>query len=175
MMQATNPKKQLQVHGGKVLALAIFATIALLDVPGMYQDWAARGEYNQRYSKMLHLPQDTPRLQYSLIRMPGVVGKGLVVSFYRPNSDEDANLRDWISKRNQFPKLQPGYSLGAKPIGTWEAERGSDFLVMSRVNESGWIDFTVGKRMPPEEAKKDIATFPWKKELVNWQAIASNR
>ena len=34
--------------------------------------------------------------------------------------------------------------------------------MVSRDNESGWIRITLGQRMSPEEAKKDLAIFPWK-------------
>ena len=34
--------------------------------------------------------------------------------------------------------------------------------MVSRDNESGWVHITLGQKMSPDEAKKDIAAFPWK-------------
>jgi hypothetical protein len=55
---------------------------------------------------------------------------------------------------NHFPPALP------KPTGSWEAERGSQFLIMSRIDESGWVHLCLGVKMTPEEAKRDLATFP---------------
>gem|GEM_PF-3878285 len=47
-------------------------------------------------------------------------------------------------------------------MGDWEAVQGSEFLIMGRTDENGWVHLCLGQRMPPAEAKRDLATFLWR-------------
>jgi hypothetical protein len=134
-------------------------------IPGVYHRWAARREYEQRYSKLLELPSSISAPRAHLQRMPGVVGKALWIDFYQPNADEDDKLRAWFVKYDGFSDFKgPNWPL-PKPIGEWEAVRAKQFLIESRDSENGWVHICLGQRMPPEEAEKDLATYPWQSEM----------
>ena len=98
--------------------------------------------------------------------MPGVVGSALWVDFYEPDLAEDAKLQRWFVEHCGFSEFKSrGRRLPASS-GDWESARGSQFLFISRQEDSGWVHLSFGQRMPPAEAAKDLETFPWRSELT---------
>jgi len=94
--------------------------------------------------------------------MPGVIGRALCIDFYEPNADEDDKLRAWFVQHDGFSEFRSVDRLLPKQ---WEAARGMQFLIVGREDQSGWVHMTLGQRMPPDEAKRDLDNFPWKSAL----------
>lgn len=161
MTPSTSTRKVRRVDLRTILFVAVFG-LAWGTVPGVYHRWETRRKYDQRYSKMLELPSSISQPRAYLQRMPGVVGKALWIDFYQPNADEDVKLRDWFVKHDGFSEFKLRDRHLPKPIGSWEAEKGVQFLIFSRQSDDGWVHISLGQGMTPNEAKKDLATFPWK-------------
>ena len=79
--------------------------------------------------------------------------------------NEDEKLRAWFVGHDGFSEFKGPDRHLAVPIRDWEAERGKEFLIVSRENESGWVHITLGQRMSPKDAEKDIAAYPWQSEM----------
>lgn len=141
---------------------------------GAYQRWRARTEYDRRYSKLLELPSSISPSKGYLQRLPGVVGKALCIDFYKPNADDDDKLIAWFTRHDGFSDFKSLDRHLPRPVGDWEASRGRQFLIVSRQSESGWVHITLGQRMSPAEAEKDLATYPWRSEMLEMQKHRSD-
>ncbi len=165
---ARSPTKR-RLPSWSLILFGILVCLAWVSLSGKYQNWMARREYAQRYSTALELPDNISLPRASFQRMPGVVGKALWVDFLQ-DASEDEKLRTWFVKHSGFSEFKSEYPLFPKPTGMWKASRGSQFLIMYRQDENGWVHLTLGQRMPPDEAEKDLATFTWKSEMQAWKS-----
>ncbi len=161
MMKSTKSR----LPNWRQVLVGVLIGVGCATLSGEYQRWKTRSEYDQHYSKLLELPSSISRPQAHFQRMPGVVGKALWIDFYQPNSDEDNTIRDWFVKHDGFSKFKSLYPYLSMSLGAWEAERGPQFLIMSREAENGWVQLSLGQRMTPAEADRDLATYPWKSQM----------
>lgn len=169
MTMPTPPRKTFHfLNWPQVLTCLVFGLL-WGTVPGVYQRWRARREYDLRYSTILELPSTISRPKAFLQRMPGVVGKALWIDFYLPNPDEYDQLTAWFVKHDGFTESGTPNPSFQRVAGTWEAERGSQSLILSRDAGSGWVHITLGHKMSPKEAEKDLASYPWQSEMQSLQ------
>lgn len=164
MFKAIRTGKKFRRINLMQIIFAIAIIISCVTFPVLNKSWKARSEYDQNYSKLLKLPNSIASPIASMRRMPGVEDKALWIYYYQPKFDDDATTRNWFVEHGGFSEFKSLDRNLPKPIGAWKAERGSEFLIMSRTDENGWVHLSYGTQMTPEDAKKDLATFPWKSE-----------
>lgn len=162
LMKPTRSRREFGTLNWRLVLFWVLFGVAWGTIPGVYQRWMARRSYNQRYSKLLELPSSLSRPRAYLARMPGVIGRALCIDFYEPNADEDDKLRAWFVQHDGFSEFRSVDRLLPKQ---WEAARGMQFLIVGREDQSGWVHMTLGQRMPPDEAKRDLDNFPWESAL----------
>lgn len=118
------------------------------------QRWSA---YNQTYGKQLLLPTHLNVPHATLGFLPGLAKDSLTVRIYKPDTEDDEELRTWIASHNRCSAFQPSYKRLSGPQGQWEATRGRETIQFYRLDDYGWITISVFERI----TEKDYAE--WRK------------